>query len=114
ALRNGGLVAGSLVQGPRRPVGYETLLDASQVYVKLPNAQYVCAIGPEHACGDQEATFTRDEDLCLHFDQCVDHHACPQYVIGCAAGYDRQAWIAAPTGCSTQVCVPSFITGSGE
>jgi hypothetical protein len=109
ALRNGGLVAGTLQQGPHDQGGYETLLAASQVYVRLPNAEYACAIGPEHDCGDQEATYTRDENLCLHFDQCVDRHPCPLYVLACPDGYTRDSWIAAPKGCSTSVCTPSFI-----
>lgn len=99
------VVAAHFENGIHYPGGYETVLTVSQVYVHLPEHAGPCMLHPMLVCPrGQVATFTRDDDRCVRFDECVEPGMCPMYLPVCNPGYTLQAWPAAPAGCNAYAC----------
>jgi hypothetical protein len=84
-------------------------LDASQVFVRLPNLAGPCPMRPLPVCGEgQVLTYTRNADRCLVAGACVTQGICASYAMGCAPGYTRVEWATAPSGCPSYACDPAF------
>jgi len=104
------VVAGALVQGEHFPGGFEEVLDASQVFVRLPDNAGTCPAGPQLLCS--EGTIAAEErtvDRCLVQTACVKPGICPLYAPACAPGYTLSSWPALPSGCLAFACDPSFV-----
>ncbi|MHB8875216.1 MAG: DUF6748 domain-containing protein [Myxococcaceae bacterium] len=88
-------------------------IDASQVWIKLADAVGPCPPSPASAvvpCADGLVpTYTRDQNRCLLFDQCVKPGACPLPFVACQAGYRFASWAVTPNGCDTYACDPGFV-----
>ncbi|MBL9039906.1 MAG: hypothetical protein JNG84_15415 [Archangium sp.] len=90
-------------------VGTEKLVDASQVFVKLPSLNDGCPLARPAACpGTQLRVWERNEDRCLApTSQCVPQRACGVRLAACAEGYTPVSWQG--TGpCQESACDPSF------
>ena len=102
-----GVVAGKFVKGAHEAGGYDSVLAASQVFVKLPVTEGAC---PQFVvdCGSQTPTYTRDANRCEIFASCVDHGPCSQLVPSCPAGYTLASWPTAPNACPAFACDATF------
>jgi hypothetical protein len=105
----GAVVAGTLSQGDLLPGGYEEVLLAGQVFIHLPARTSPCPVKPGLLCSEGSVpAYERTPDRCLVQIACVTPGICPLIVPECAAGYTRISWPAAPNGCQTFACDPSF------
>jgi len=101
------IAAGVIRDGTLFPGGYEKVLDASQVYVRLPERIGPCPMMPIPNCDPLTATFTRSADRCLVFDACADHSNCPSLQPAiCAEGYELQGWPTNTVACIAFACDP--------
>jgi hypothetical protein len=106
----GAIVAAKIRPGQQFPGGPELVLDASQVYVKLPFALGPCGKPYVPTCPTgQVPTFKRGVDRCTTFDSCVKPGVCPQYVPACDEGYTLVSYTSAPFACNAYVCDPDFL-----
>jgi hypothetical protein len=104
-LEHGALVAGR-VEGS----AFEALrLDANQVYVRLPDTVGPCPM-EELFCGDETATYERDENRCLVPTGCATPRACPMYIPVCDPGYVLRSWASQPAACPAYACDPAFLS----
>ncbi|MBI4956317.1 MAG: hypothetical protein HY908_30145 [Myxococcales bacterium] len=106
---HGAATAALIVDGQHFAGGYEQILDASQVYLRLPLAEGPCPKMPEPACeGGTVPTYTRSADRCVVFDACVAPGSCAQVFPSCSDGYTLATWKAGPLACPVFACDPSF------
>ena len=106
---HGAVVAGTLVQGAQFPGGFEEVLDASQVYVRLPERVGPCPVSPTQSCADGTVSVQeRDADRCIMQVGCVKPGICPLFEPLCASGYTLSSWASAPDACAAFACDPSF------
>jgi hypothetical protein len=106
---HGAVVAGTLRQGAHLPGGFEEVLDASQVYVRLPERKGPCPVSPTQSCADGTvAVQERDADRCIMQVGCVKPGVCPLFEPLCASGYTLSSWASAPDACPAFACDPSF------
>ena len=105
------VVAAVFSDGQPHPGGAEKVLDASQVYVKVPANRRSCPAFKLAACPEGQVwTYTRDENLCQHPDKCVEDGNCPSLQPPhCADGYDIASWRVDSPACRTFSCDPSFV-----
>lgn len=104
------VVAGMFVQGDRFPGGYEHVLEASQVFVRLPDRIGPCPERPAMLCSPgASAVYQRTVDRCIEQVGCVPPKVCMQYIPECQPGYTLMSWAALPDGCPSYACDPSFI-----
>jgi len=104
------VVTGAFVQGEHFPGGYEQVLDASQVFVRLPDVVGPCIERPSVLCSEgTSAVLERTADRCFDQVGCVTKGICPLFMPACAAGYTLASWPAAPSGCPSFACDPSFV-----
>jgi hypothetical protein len=86
-----------------------SVLDASQVWLRLPETKGPCAVPREQACGaNQTQGFARTPDRCLAAVGCVNRSICPMFQPACAAGYTQTSWTNA-SGCTAAACDPSWV-----
>ncbi|MEW5742526.1 MAG: DUF6748 domain-containing protein [Myxococcota bacterium] len=107
---HGAVVVGRLVPGDSKAPGGELLLDASQVFVRLPFYDFPCplmrAIRP---CPNGTVlVYERSADRCLFPVGCVRPGPCLAYFPVCAPGYTLDSWPARPNGCPAWACDPTF------
>ena len=106
---HGAATAALIVDGAHYQAGTEKVLDASQVYLRLPVHDGPCPMMPEKKCENGTVpTYERTADRCVVFDACVDPGVCAAYVPSCAEGYTLVSWAAGAYGCPTYACDPSF------
>lgn len=106
---HGAIVGGKLVNGALYPAGYETVLSAAQVFVRIPEKQAACPMYKLAACPTGEVrTFTRDENRCQVPSDCVKPGICPLYLPACGDGYQLASWPGGTHGCSQFACDPKF------
>lgn len=104
------VVAGAFANGQHFPGGYEQVLEASQVFVHLPDTAGPCTQPSTPACGEGTiALQERTADRCLEQLACVKPALCSQITPVCASGYTLNWWTAPPNGCRTFACDPTFI-----
>jgi hypothetical protein len=87
-------------------------LDAAQVYLRLPDVVGPCPFErfAVHCDGDEVATYTMSDNLCLVFAGCAKPGLCPLLLARCEAGYDLVSWASQPNACSASTCEPAFIS----
>jgi hypothetical protein len=107
--RGGALVAGQIVEGASFPGGPETILEASQVFLRLPESPGPCPQIRFPPCAEGFVRPTdRNGDRCvLPAGECVPEVACPEITASCDEGYQAVGWTGAD-GCSAYACDPSF------
>ena len=107
--RHDALVAARLVDGQVFQAGKEQLLDASQVYVKMPERIGPCPMFPIARCPEgQVRAMGRTADRCMVPAGCVTPGMCAAYVPSCASGYTLQSWNGGQFACPQYVCDPDF------
>jgi hypothetical protein len=105
ATQDGALTAGALVRS-----GEVLTLEASNVFVKLPEAAGPCPLVKQPPCASgMSRTFVRNEDRCIVSSQCVAQGVCTQLVPTCGEGTTRVTWASAPRACPQMVCEPSWL-----
>lgn len=106
----GALVAGRLVEGAQVGVGKELVLDASQVFVKIPDVTQSCPRPSIMRCpGEQVHVWVRDTNRCLMPAGCVTAGACAAFVPTCADGYQLASWTGGMFACTQYACDPEFL-----
>jgi hypothetical protein len=104
-LRRGSLVAGRVQPWPVVP--FYTVLDASQVYLKLPQ-QPRCVAHPVPVCPrGMVPAWERGLDRCLIPRGCVRPGMCEPVQVECPDGYVARSWMGT-SGCTQTVCDPAF------
>ncbi len=103
------IVAASMLKGQLFPGGRGLVLDASQVYLKLPEQAGPCPMMKLAACPDGQAwSFERNADRCALPVGCIDAGGCAAYVPSCDEGYTLQSWTGGMFACSVYACDPTF------
>ncbi|HEX8789523.1 MAG TPA: hypothetical protein VF765_01130 [Polyangiaceae bacterium] len=95
-----GLVAGTFDR--------ETL-EATQVFVHLPDVPGPCPMLIVRCEEGTVATYERDANHCLEPTGCVSRGICPMYIPACASGYTLASWASKPGGCAAFACDPAFV-----
>ncbi|MBL8914434.1 MAG: hypothetical protein JNM17_27255 [Archangium sp.] len=104
------LVAGKFVDGAQVGAGREKVLDAAQVFVKLPDMTQSCGRTSAPLCSPSKVnTFVRDENRCVMPAGCVTPGACAAVVPACAEGYSLVSWTGGSRACTQHVCDPSWL-----
>lgn len=88
--------------------GGETL-DATQVFVHLPDLVGPCPMFIIRCEEGTVATYERDANRCLLPTGCAKRGACPMYLPACGPGYTLTSWSTQPSGCPAFACDPSFV-----
>jgi hypothetical protein len=106
----GAVAAGTLEQGAHFPGGFEEVLEASQVFVRLPDRTGPCPLLATQSCAEGTvAVDERTEDRCIMQVACVKPGLCPLFEPRCAPGYTLSSWLSPPSGCPAFACDPSFV-----
>ncbi|MFO0601178.1 MAG: DUF6748 domain-containing protein [Myxococcaceae bacterium] len=104
------LVAGVVRDGAQVGAGVEKVLDATQVFLKIPDALGPCGRPALPLCASPRVnTFVRDTNRCTFAGSCVKPGVCAQFVPACAEGYSLQQWTGGPNACPQYACDPSFL-----
>jgi hypothetical protein len=103
ALTNGALVAGTV----RRVRTTYWILDASQVFLKLPQRASCRSTSPRACTGGRVRVFERGLDRCLTPAACVLPPPCAPLEVECPPGYVVASWLAG-AGCPRHACDPAF------
>jgi len=110
ALDGGAIVAATFVSGERYPAGTEKVLDASQVFVHLPESSGMC---PHHvsACsGGQVNVYQRNNDRCVIDEGCEAPGMCSMMMPACPEGYVLSSWRDADNNaCPKYACDPAWL-----
>jgi hypothetical protein len=101
-LAHGAIVAGSLSGNS---------LDASQVFVRLPDHVGPCASATSVSCdAGRVPIYQRDVKRCLVFAGCSAPGSCLMYLPVCASGYTLHSWSSGSPACPTYACDPDFLS----
>ena len=104
------LVAGRFVDGAQVGVGREKVLDASQVFLHLPDMTQSCPRFALAKCPAGKVNiFARNQDRCVVPAGCGGGGACRLMVPACAEGYSLSSWTGGVFGCTQYACDPTFI-----
>lgn len=108
---HGAIVAALFMQGTLFQGGYETVLDASQVYLNVADMTGPCPAFKLAACPEGEVwTYTRDENLCQIPNACVPDGNCPSLQPPrCEEGYTASGWRVDSPYCMKLACDPTFV-----
>ncbi len=108
-LGHGALVASRLSNGQTFPGGTERVIDASQVFVHLPESVGPCPMRMVTRCpSGQLHTGGRTEDRCVVATACVRPAMCPKVTPACEAGYTLASWAQGQGACPAFACDPTF------
>src|SRR6185312_10078189 len=91
-MNAGAIVSGSVVSGEQLPGGTQTVLDATQVFLHLPEGMGPCS---HHvvSCGvGKVQVFERDQNRCVNNTGCAAPGMCSQMMPACADGYTLSSW----------------------
>ena len=106
---HGAVVSAAFVSGAQQPCGLETILDSSQVFIRLPYSDGPCPLVPIRVCDPPGVyVYMRSVDRCLIPDGCVVPGVCPLFMPSCSAGYTLQSWATLPNACPAYACDPTF------
>lgn len=106
ALQDGAITSGVVVRN-----GDETWVQASNVFLRLPERAGPCPLSRVTLCPDGEVrTYTRTPDRCMMPAACVTPGVCAQYLPVCGEGYTLQQWASGQHGCPAFVCDPTWIS----
>jgi hypothetical protein len=104
------IAAGALAQGEHFPGGFEEVLEASQVFVHLPDRIGPCPARPTVLCPEGTiAVHERTEDRCIVQVGCERPAMCQMFLPVCQDGYTLVSWTAPLGGCKAFACDPSFV-----
>lgn len=104
------LVAGRFVDGARVGTGVEKVLDASQVFMKLPDMTQSCPRPLVPQCPEGTVNlWTRNENRCLMPAGCGGGGACIAVVPSCADGYELVSWTGGRFACTQHACDPFWL-----
>ncbi|MFT3709747.1 MAG: hypothetical protein QM817_19130 [Archangium sp.] len=104
------LVAGKIVDGAQVGAGREKVLDASQIFLKLPDMTQSCPRSSLPLCGGTKVnTWTRDHNRCTVPAACVQPGVCAAFVPACAAGYSLVSWTGGTRACTQYACDPDWL-----
>ena len=104
------LVAGRFVDGAQVGVGREKVLEASQVFLHLPDMTQSCPRFALAKCPAGKVNiFARNQDRCVVPAGCGGGGACRMMVPVCAEGYSLISWTGGVFGCTQYACDPTFI-----
>ena len=107
---HGALVAAHVAAGQQMAAGTETVLEASQVWLHLPESAGPCPMPREEQCGaGQVAAYERTADRCIEPVACVTQGVCTRMQPACPDGYVASTWAAAPDGCAATACDPAWV-----
>lgn len=107
---NGALVAATLTTGTQDPGGMEQVLDATQVFLHLPETSGPCPMVSEPSCsGGEINTFERNADRCLIPTGCAALGVCSQMRPACASGYSLTSYHTAAGACAHFSCDPDWV-----
>jgi hypothetical protein len=107
---HGALVAARVAAGKKTAGGTEVVLDASQVWLHLPESAGPCPMPRELACApSQVQAYARTTDRCLLAVGCVTPGVCSRMQPSCSEGYVPTSWTSAPDGCPATVCDPAWV-----
>ncbi len=108
---HGALVAAHVAAGQKMAGGTESVLEASQVWMHLPETAGPCAMPREQVCGaGQVQSYERTPDRCVEPAGCVTLGVCPRAVQpSCADGYLASTWAASPDACPATACDPAWV-----
>jgi hypothetical protein len=106
----GALVAGRFVNASQFGAGVERILDAAQVFVKLPDMTQSCPRPSLPLCpGSKQNVWVRDTNLCTMPAGCAAPGACAAFVPSCEDGYSLQSWTGGVFACTQYACDPAFL-----
>jgi len=113
--RDGALVAGRVVNGASFPGGRARILNASQVFIRLPFEAAACPLVRFPPCAEPLVrTYQRNDDRCVLPSECVEGGACILSVPSCAEGYTLSSYTAGMFACASYVCDPTFTLPAAE
>ncbi len=105
AVEDGAITSGALVRH-----GEELVLEATNVFMRLPEVAGPCPLFKLTPCADgQTRSYSRTADRCIVPGACVTQHFCATVVPGCAEGYTLASWPGANGGCAAYACDPSWV-----
>jgi hypothetical protein len=109
-VENGGaLVAASLQSGQKFPGGTEKVLDASQVFLRLPESSGPCPMIAAPNCGGSKVlSHERTADRCVIPTGCVASGICSMMLPSCGEGYTLSTWMG-QQGCNQAACDPTWV-----
>ncbi len=102
------IATGTVRPGEKRPGGVESILDAGQVFLKLPETNHCPQFKMANCPEGLVRTYHRDEKRCILPDACVQGMMCAAYVPSCDEGFTLSSWTGG-NGCSAYACDPSWI-----
>ena len=106
----GALVAGRLRDGAQVGAGVERVLDATQVFVKLPDSKGACPRPSLPLCPSPKVNvWQRDTNLCTMPAGCTVPGMCAAFIPTCDDGYSLQSWTGGPFACPQYACDPAFL-----
>ena len=108
AARDGALVLGSIRSGQTLPGGVETILDASQVFLKLPEVNSCPQFKLIPCPTGTERSYSRNEKRCILPGACVPEAFCKKSFPVCDDGYSLVSWTG-ESGCEEHACDPTWI-----
>lgn len=110
-LETQAIVSAQIVEIPSAFGDDAVMVDASQVFLRVPQNQSCPQARPAQCAAGTERTWSRREDRCLVPSACVAKSPdCPRASsIPCASGYTRLKWAAEPDACTEVVCDPSWL-----
>jgi hypothetical protein len=107
-MNRGALVAANVRNGSWMGAGYEKVLDASQVFIKVSGSKRTCVQPPPVSCSAGKVyAWDRDMSRCRVPLGCIPTRSCSGTVPTCAPGYTRSSWTSG-TGCTAYACDPTF------
>ncbi|MBS2028984.1 MAG: hypothetical protein JST54_13870 [Deltaproteobacteria bacterium] len=108
-MNAGAIVAGSVVSGEQLPGGTQSVLDASQVFLHLPEGMGPCSHHVVSCANGKVQIFERDANRCVTNTGCATPGMCSQMIPACADGYTLSSWRATTNACNDFACDPTWV-----
>ena len=108
---HGAITAGRMRDGTVFAGGPEQVLEASQVFVRLPDPPGPCSAADVTGglcLPSTLPTYARSEDRCFVFQACEAQQMCTLSLPACESGY-RLVTYRTAGACTTGVCEPEFV-----
>ncbi|MFL5318376.1 MAG: DUF6748 domain-containing protein [Myxococcaceae bacterium] len=106
---HGAIVAAHFSNGQSYAGGPEKVLDASQVFIRLPEHVGPCMMLMEPHCDTGKVSvYTRTQDRCTLHTACVQPGMCPMFMPACEAGYTLMSFRSGKNACNSYACDPTF------
>ena len=113
--RHDALIAAKITDGRTYAGGKEKIVDASQVFIKLPNRNGPCPLMRLAMCPNGEVhSYSRSDELCMMPAGCVVPGMCAQYIPECPSGYSLATWSGGAAACPVHACDPAFLNPAQE